>query len=968
MCKISVIVPVYNVERYLRTCLDSLINQTLEDIEIIVVNDGSPDNSLSILKEYEHNYASKVCVYSIENHGVSYARNYGADRAKGEYLLFVDSDDYVEPQMCELLYKKAAEDGNDLVLCNRNNIYESQAGRDIVDPNDMMTAGQNFTIAQYPFELCWLSPFPWDKLVRRQLFYDIRFPENIRFEDLAYVLKLACMATSIGVVRAPLYNYRRTTTGGFLNSFSEATLDIVKAFENVMEFMKEHQFEMCYRDELAYVCTRHFFFRYPALFSNRESDLKLKKRMVNETHDFLDQNFPGWQNNHYLKYSSSAEIRKHRTLYYNRKKLLTAVTINKFIPQRLWQQAFVVKRKAATFRNELKRSRSKRKVVAKRIKFLRFFDMPASHGYTKAYLKEKVNKKLILLESKHGEDIAGNVFNMIRAFHGEEFSDYRILLVVDEERQTKWEQLAERYQLNRVHTVLLHSEAYYKALAAAGYLITDTTFPTYYIKKKEQVYLNTWHGTPLKAMGRQVPGREYGLGNVQRNFLISDMLLYQNEFSRDIFLDDYMIRNIYPGQIMLSGYPRNSALFQEKLGNKIVCENDLKGKQVIVYMPTWRGLLHKKNFDDQVKIIYQYLSCLDEMLSEKQIFYVKLHPFVGKAVDYSLYRHIRPFPSKYDTYDFLNAADVLVTDYSSIMFDFGVSGKKMILFTYDREIYLQERGMYLDLNAVELPKADTVEELVEEINKPNEGYPKFQEEFCHYDSLDTAKNVCRSLVFGENSVKVEGTEKNGGRKNVLLYLDAISDRRNFSKLIQDINDLDSNECNYYICFKASSARKNTEVLQELRSEIGYLPLQAGLNATAGEYAARWLYLRLGVTAGFVQRSMNRLCGRELQKHFGDARFDYVIYYNGTSLMNLKMLSCMPGRKICNLTHFAIETYQKDSVYRSAVNSMLNGKTGFEVYCVNEEFTKSKIYNKTKDKVNYRVMDLGNYSIRNLMEV
>ncbi|MDD4509937.1 MAG: glycosyltransferase, partial [Oscillospiraceae bacterium] len=140
MRKISVIVPVYNVERYLRTCMDSLVNQTLEDIEIIVVNDGSPDNSLSILEEYEKKYAEKVSVYSIENHGVSYARNYGADRAEGEYLLFVDSDDFVEPQMCEMLYEKAVNDGNDLVLCSRNNIYESPAGNDIVDPYEMMTA------------------------------------------------------------------------------------------------------------------------------------------------------------------------------------------------------------------------------------------------------------------------------------------------------------------------------------------------------------------------------------------------------------------------------------------------------------------------------------------------------------------------------------------------------------------------------------------------------------------------------------------------------------------------------------------------------------------------------------------------------------------------------------------------------------------------------------------------------------
>ena len=968
MCKISVIVPVYNVEKYLRTCMDSLIGQTLKDIEIIVINDGSPDNSQEILDEYEEKYAPMVSVFIIENHGVSYARNYGADRAKGEYLLFVDSDDYIEPEMCQMLYEKAIADGNDIVLCSRNNIYEKAAGRDVVEPYEMMTAGQNFTIAQNPYELCWLSPFPWDKLVKRELFLSIRFPENIRFEDLAYILKLACVAKSIGVVRTPLYNYRRTTTGGFLNSFSEATLDIVKAFEDVMGFMKEHQLDTCYQEELAYICTRHFFFRYPALFSNKTADIRLKKRMINETHDFLDQNFPGWRDNHYLKYSSAGDIRSHRTLYLNRQKLLTAVTVNRLVPDGLLQRGLTIKRKTANFFRELRRSKSKKTVFAKKIKLLRVFQMPASTDYTKAFLKQKVDNKQILLESKHGEDIAGNIFNMIRAFHGPEFDDCRILLAVDEQRRKRWEELSEAYHLDKVQLVPIQTEAYYNALASSGYLITDTSLPTYFIKKDEQVYLNTWHGTPLKAMGRRVPGREYGLGNVQRNFLISDVLLYQNEFSRDIFLDDYMIRNLYPGKIMLSGYPRNSALFQKKLGERIRRENGLEGHQLIVYMPTWRGLLHKKNFDDQVKTIYLYLAQIDKMLTDRQIFFVKLHPYVGEAIDYKIYRHIRPFPAKYDTYDFLNATDVLVTDYSSIMFDFGVSGKKMVLFTYDREDYLRERGMYIDLNEVELPKADTVDELIEEINRPNEGYPEFQHRFCSNDSADTAKNVCRTLLFNEESVRCESVPVKRERKNVLLYLDGISNKRNFEKMIHDINDLDTDEFNYYVCFKASAARKNTEILHRLKEEIGYLPLQAGLNALVSEYAARWLFLRLGMNNAIVQKRMKNLCERELKKHFGNAGFDYVLYYNGESRMNLKMLSYLPGRKICNLTGFSPDAYQRDVAYRANVNSMVKGKTDFDVYCISKEFAETRIYMKTKEKVNYCIMDLENYSIRRLMEV
>src|SRR5699024_6423637 len=166
----------------------------------------------------------------------------------------------------------------------------------------------------------------------------------------------------------------------------------------------------------------------------------------------------------------------------------------------------------------------------------------------------------------------------------------------------------------------LRTKEYLRALATAKYLITDTSFPPYFIKRPEQVYLNTWHGTPLKAMGRIVPSREYGLGNVQRNFLIADYLLYQQEFSRDIFLTDYMIDKVYKGNVLLSGYPRNSAFFREHRYEEIRKECGLEGKQVIVYMPTWRGLLHKMENKLQVKQLYDYFAQLDHVLRDDQVF------------------------------------------------------------------------------------------------------------------------------------------------------------------------------------------------------------------------------------------------------------------------------------------------------------------------------------------------------------
>lgn len=128
MKKVSVIVPVYNVEKYLERCLNSLVNQTLQDIQIIVVNDGSPDNSQEIIDRFEKEYPDKLKGYIKENGGLSDARNYGMQFVEGEYVAFVDSDDYVDETMYEKLYNKAIEEDSELVVCgyykvNDGNIY-----------------------------------------------------------------------------------------------------------------------------------------------------------------------------------------------------------------------------------------------------------------------------------------------------------------------------------------------------------------------------------------------------------------------------------------------------------------------------------------------------------------------------------------------------------------------------------------------------------------------------------------------------------------------------------------------------------------------------------------------------------------------------------------------------------------------------------------------------------------------------
>ena len=930
-CRISIVIPVYNVSEYVGFCIDSILEQTMTDYEIILVNDGSTDNSLEIIKDYEKRFPDKITVYSIENHGVSYARNYGVERAKGEYVLFVDSDDFLEPDMCEKLITCALENDNDVVLCNYYSaFYNKKKEKFIKKPSSsyIVEICNNFDISKERYELAHISPFPWDKLYRRTLLEKYHFPLGIRFEDLAVVYRIMCEAKSIGVIHENLYNYRKTSSGSFLSSFTEGTLDIEKALRTMVEgFKSDGRFDM-YKDEIEYICTRHIFLRYNSFFSEaNRGKLDLKLRMIELTQSFLDEYFDNWRNNHYLKYSTSQFTRKRLGTYTDKQTLIKKVKRYERTPM-----VFIkFKRLLGKCRNKFKavkgriikgvkafsKSRNKFSYIAKRIPAIKALKMPNDVIYTKYYEKLPVSDNVVLYESKHGDDVAGNIFRMLLSMKKECYRSFDVKLVLKSELIDKYEEMFKKYGIDFVDIVNIEDKQYLKLLATARYLVTDTSFPTYYIKRPEQVYLNTWHGTPLKAMGRIVPNREYGLGNVQRNFYIADYLLYQNEFSRDVFLNDYMITELYNGKVMLSGYPRNSAFFLTDRYDKIRSELDITGMQVIVYMPTWRGLLTKKENNKQIEELENYFYELDESLKDNQIMYVKLHPFVKKAMDLSAFTHIKPAPDGYETYDFLNAADVLVTDYSSIMFDFAVSKKKIILFTYDREEYLRDRGMYLDLNSLEFPIADTVKELVAELNKNTDTteYPEFFKEYCSYDSGETSDEVCKALFLNEKPCFDISPVKKNGKKNVLVFA-SFKSSASVQKLTEALNAAaDDENCNYYVCMIAADARRRTSLLGELDKRIAFIPLIYNVNYMLSERIRTGFALKTGIMGKKAKAAFEAIGSRELKKHFGNIEFDYIFNYSLNEWVSSYMCNAAKAVTIYNARGINADKMEKSKKYK-----------------------------------------------------
>lgn len=210
MAELSIIVPVYNVEAYLRQCLDSILAQTFEDIEVIAVDDGSTDHSGKICDEYAANDC-RILVIHKENGGLADARNAGLDAASGKYIAFVDSDDWIQPKMFETLLKRQEETEADITACTMH-FFSDDGKIDEVWPRieqDYVYKRDDFINHFFPDVKRSLMPSVCNKVFKRDIFYTIRFPFGKKYEDAYIQLDTYHCAKTIAVVNEPLYEYRK---------------------------------------------------------------------------------------------------------------------------------------------------------------------------------------------------------------------------------------------------------------------------------------------------------------------------------------------------------------------------------------------------------------------------------------------------------------------------------------------------------------------------------------------------------------------------------------------------------------------------------------------------------------------------------------------------------------------------------------------------------------------------------------
>lgn len=291
---VSIIVPIYNAEKYLNKCLDSLIKQTKKELEFVLINDGSTDNSDKIISSYTD---KRIKYYKNKNQGIGKTRNFGLSKATGDYIMFLDSDDYLELNACEVLYNRIEKDKLDVVVCDFYKDYDNNC------EEERISSFKNTCLKDNPGLINIINLSPWNKIYRSSLIKDnnIKFVEDLKYEDAPFVLECLDKANKIGKIDKCLNHY-------VIHSNSETTVrdercfDIIKIVDKIRSNFRNKDYLL---EELNKLTVR-ILTNY-TVQQRVQKDKKIGIKFIDEAFTYLKKEVPDYRNN---KYYEGRGIRK----------------------------------------------------------------------------------------------------------------------------------------------------------------------------------------------------------------------------------------------------------------------------------------------------------------------------------------------------------------------------------------------------------------------------------------------------------------------------------------------------------------------------------------------------------------------------------------------------------------------------------------------------------------------------------
>ena len=505
-----------------------------------------------------------------------------------------------------------------------------------------------------------------------------------------------------------------------------------------------------------------------------------------------------------------------------------------------------------------------KKIAKKSLKKYKKHIINSSIYYT--YYHKKIDEKAIYVECDNGKNFTGNVFRIVEEISNGNYGDFKIYTYGNQITKSKILKLQKNYNLNIQKIITKESEAL-KLMEKAKYIITDSSLHKKYVKRPEQTLIYLWDKTPLKKMGIDSANEKLMLADVQQTMLSSDYLLFSNEYSCKKVLNAYMMEKVYPGKILIEGYPRNSTFLngnREKLKSAFKLDN----KEIFAFISEKKvkGKYGAELMNDFIE--------LDNNLKDNQLLFIGLTD-QNKKIDFKKFKHILPFPTEYEIYDVLNCVDTLITDFESVIFDFVNTKNKIILYGKN------DGDFYLNLSDLPFPHIETIDDLVKELNSEKTyDDSEFIKKYCKYDKPNTVKNICKH-IFKNERICEEKTIEND-KPNILIFGGGMLNNGITSSLINLLNNLDRENYNIFISFRQwdNYIKENqNHIYNIMPKNVEFLPLKSKFIKTARENKAYYDFLNTEKNKN-CPKIVNKMLKREFERQYPGNIFQSIVNFDG----------------------------------------------------------------------------------------
>ncbi len=694
--KISIIIPVYNTEVYLENCIESLINQAYSNWEAILINDGSTDNSLSIIRNYEKQDSRIKSIDLKVNKGVAHARNTGLDVATGEFIYFLDSDDSLDQYALGLLISNITHHE---VIFGSFNKQNKKANLTLPVKHRIKYSKSKFR-----------NESVLNRLFRRTLVdeLNLRFEEDYRYySDLTFLLPLLDYFKTVPTITGYIYKKQWRKDPDSPESLTQHD-DVAKIKEYVERFHKLTEVYSENPKAIKFLCNQFisYYCQY-VIFVLQEQDIYPEVlEDLSSVVQFIDTHSYSRRISFFIKRELKAIRNK------DEKKLRKLLKLHKVL--RITSRS--LKGRQKLYRTLYNYVFTKLPMQNKTIVFESFLGKNYSDSPKNIYeelINENKEYNYIWVFAKPGKDIPGNA-----------------------------------KQVKRL------SLAYFYYMARAKYWVSNSRIPKALKKREGNIYLQTWHGTPLKKLVFDMNDVHSANPNYKADFYEQsrrwDYLISANSYSSEIFQRAFKFNN----RMFEYGYPRNDILHSDnktQLMERFKTQLNIPlDKKVILYAPTWRDDEFYK--PGQYKFSLRFdLERLQEELGDEYVVLLRTHYFIADHLNTEDFEGFAFNVSKYDDISELYLiADILITDYSSVFFDYANLKRPILFFTYDLEKYRDTlRGFYIDMES-ELPGPlvftnDEIIDSIKNIDQVKEQYQakydQFYDRFCGWEHGDASKKI-----------------------------------------------------------------------------------------------------------------------------------------------------------------------------------------------------------------------------------